>query len=113
MGKIEKELKDAGAIVYVISYEDATQLKAMKEQEKLGETFVFLADQECKAGAKYAGRYPDNGTLVPATFVIGKDRKIVFAEIDEKFSVRPAAQAVLEAVRKAKMELRRSLRTRS
>ena len=101
MGKIEKDLKKTGAIVYAISNEEADDLKKMKEAEKLGDTFVFLSDREAKGAGDYAGHYPDKTMLKPATFVIGKGGKIVYAYVGEDYKVRAGAQSVLQAVKKA------------
>jgi peroxiredoxin len=102
LGKIEAELKTAGAIVYAISNEDAGDLKKMKDAEKLGDSFVFLSDTQAKAADLYAGHYDGKTILKPATFVIGKNRKIVYAYVGEDFKVRASAQAVLDAVKKGR-----------
>ncbi len=101
MGKIETELKTAGAVVYALSNEEAGDLKKMKDAEKLGDTFVFLSDLTAKAAGNYAGHYAGKTMLNPATFVIGKNGKIVYAYVGEDFKVRADAQAVLQAVKKA------------
>ena len=99
MGKIEAELKKAGATVYALSNEAAAPLAKMKEAEKLGDTFVFLSDRESKAADMYAGHYNGQAMLKPATFVIGKNGKIVYAYAGEDYKVRAGAQTVLEAVK--------------
>ena len=101
MGKIEKELKKAGAIVYALSNEEANALKKMKEAEQLGNTFVFLSDKKAQGAALYAGHYAGNTMLNPATFVIGKNGKIAYAYVGEDYKVRAGAQTVLQAVKKA------------
>ncbi len=101
MGKIEQELKKAGAIVYALSNEEADALKQMKETEKLGNSFVFLSDKKAQGAALYAGHYAGNTILNPATFVIGKYGKIAYAYVGEGYKVRAGAQNVLEAVKKA------------
>ena len=101
MGKIETELKKAGAIVYALSNEEAVDLKKMKEGEKLGDTFVFLSDKQTKGADLYAGHYTDKTMLKPATFVIGKGGKIVYAYVGEDYKARASAQNVLDAVKKS------------
>ena len=88
-------------MAYAISNEGADDLKKMKEAEKLGDTFVFLSDQEAKGAAGYAGHYAGKTMLNPATFVIGKNGKIVYAYVGEDYKVRADAQTVLKAVKKA------------
>lgn len=73
----------------------------MKDAEKLGDTIVFLSDSEAKAADRYAGHYPGKTMLKPATFVIGKNRKITYAYVGENFTVRASAEAVLNAVKMA------------
>ena len=91
MGKIETQLKKAGAVVYALSNEEAAALKKMKEAEKLGDTFVFLSDREAKGADNYAGHYNGQTMLNPATFVIGKDGKILY----KNTKVNPAEDAKL------------------
>lgn len=99
MGKIETELKKAKATVYAISNEEAGDLQKMKVAEKLGDTFVFLSDRETKAANLYAGHYDGKTVLKPATFVIGKGGKIVYAYVGEDYKVRAGVDAVLQAVK--------------
>ena len=85
-------------MVYAISNEEGVDLKKMKDTEKLGEVFVFLSDAKAAVADRYAGHYEGKAVLKPATFVIGKNRKIVYAYVGEDFKVRAAASAVLNAV---------------
>ncbi len=101
MGKIEAELKKAGATVYALSNEPASALGKMKDAEKLGDAFVFLSDREAKGADLYAGHYDGQTMLKPATFVIGKNGKIVYAYVGEDYKVRAGAQTVLQAVQKS------------
>ena len=101
MGKIETGLKKAGATVYALSNEESGDIRKMKEAEKLGDAFVFLSDKEAKGADLYAGHYNGQTMLKPATFVIGKSGKIVYAYVGEDFKVRAGAQIVLQAVKKA------------
>lgn len=101
MGKIENELKKAGATVYALSNEEAGDLNKMKAAEKLGPVFVFLSDHDAKGANNYAGHYPNQTMLKPATFVIGKNGKIVYAYVGEDYKARASAQSVLEAVKKS------------
>jgi peroxiredoxin len=97
---VEADIKKAGAVVYAISNEEAGDLKRMKEAEKLGDTFVFLSDKQAKVADSYAGHYSGRTVLKPATLVIGKDGKIVYAYVGEDFKVRASAQSVLQALNK-------------
>ena len=88
------------ATIYAISNEPADKLKEMRESEKLGSTFVFLSDPEAKFGSLYAGKY-EQGYLKPATLVVGKNGRIVYATSLDDYKIRPAADKVLEAARHA------------
>ena len=99
MGKIEKALAASKTTVYAISYEPADKLKKMRESEHLGSSFVFLSDPQGKLSSHYSGKYPQ-GYLKPATVVVGKKGKIVFATSLEDYRVRPAAQEVVKAIGK-------------
>ncbi len=99
---IEPDLKTENAIVYLVSNEATDKLEAMRQAEKLGPTFVSLSDPEAKLAALYAGKY-DQGYLKPATIVVGKKSKIVFASALEDYKIRADSQAVLKAVRDTKL----------
>lgn len=86
------------ATVYLISNEPADKQKQMRVAEKLGPDFVFLSDPEGKMAALYAGKYPQ-GYLKPATIVVGKDKKIIYASSVDDFKKRPSAGDVLKAVK--------------
>ena len=80
--------------------EDAGAQKQMRERNKV-EFITFLSDKQGVAAKKYAGVYPGKTTLQPGTFVIGKDKKIVYAYLNEDYRTRAPTDAVIEAVRKA------------
>ena len=101
MGKIEPELKKAGTVVYLLSNEGANDLQKMKETENLGEPFVFLSDREAAGAGHYAGHYDGQTMLNPATFVIDRNGKIVYAYVGEDFKTRADTEKVLQAVQKA------------
>lgn len=101
LGQIESKLKAAHAVVYCISCEQTDALAKMKKYAKLGDTFVLLSDPDAKAANLYAGHAPDQKTLNPATFVIDKQGKIIFAFQGENIQQRAEAQDVLAAVQKA------------
>ena len=104
MGKIETDLQKAGAVVYALSNEEAGDLQKMKDLQKLGDTFVFLSDKQAQGANLYVGTYEGKTMLKPATFVIGKGGKIVFAYVGEDYKVRASAQNVLDAVKKTGMK---------
>ncbi len=86
------------ATVYLISNEPPEKQKQMRAAEKLGPTFAFLSDPDAKMAALYAGKYPE-GYLKPATIVVGKDKKIIYASSVDDFKKRPSADDVLKAVK--------------
>ncbi len=85
-------------MVYAISNEPAGPLDKMREQNMLGDRFVFLSDPEGKVASLYAGKLA-TGVLNPATLVIGKSGKIVFAEAEEDYTKRPPTDKVLKAIK--------------
>ena len=91
----------SGAKVYAISNEGAAELNKMKAASGL-DFATFLSDPNAEAAKQFAGKYPDKPTLKPATLVIGKDGKVVYAYANENYQVRATTNAVLEAVAKAK-----------
>jgi peroxiredoxin len=100
LGQSREAFQKAGAAVYALSDEDAGAQKQMRERNKV-EFITFLSDKQGVAAKKYAGVHPGKTTLQPGTFVIGKDKKIVYAYLNEDYRTRAPTDAVIEAVRKA------------
>ena len=84
-------------MIYAVSYEPADKLKKMRADEKLGSSFTFLSDPNGLLSAHYSGKIAQ-GILKPATVVVGKDGKIVYATSLEDYKLRPAAEKILKAV---------------
>lgn len=84
-------------MIFAVSYEPADKLKKMRDAEKLGASFTFLSDPKGLLSAHYSGKY-EQGYLKPATVVVGKGGKIVYATSLEDYKVRPAAAVVLKSV---------------
>jgi peroxiredoxin len=101
LGQKKAEFEKAGVALYALSDEDAPALIQMRDRESV-DFITFLSDKQGEAARKYAGVYPGRTTLKPATFVIDKNKKIVYAYLDENYRIRPAADEVLAAVRAAK-----------
>lgn len=72
----------------------------MRDAHKL-DFVTFLSDKKGIAAWHYAGMYPGKATLQPGTFVIGRNKKIVYAYLNEDYKSRAATEAVLAALRKA------------
>jgi peroxiredoxin len=100
LGQKKAEFEQSGAAFYALSDEDAPALIQMRDHEKV-DFITFLSDKHGEAARKYAGVYTGKTTLKPATFVIDKHRKILYAYLDENYRVRAAADDVLAAVRSA------------
>jgi peroxiredoxin len=98
---VEPDLKKAGAIVYAMSNEDSSAQIKMRDLQKLGKTFVFLTDPDAKMANLYAGRGDRGTVLKPATFVIGKDKKIAYAYVTHNGEDHPPVQDVVKAVQAA------------
>jgi len=100
LGQKRAELEKTGAAFYALSDEDPPALIQMRDREKV-DFITFLSDKQGEAARRYAGVYPGRTTLKPATFVIDKHKKIIYAYLDEDYRSRPAADEVLAAVRSA------------
>ena|SRR5690242_6971809 len=100
LGQRKAELEQAGAALFALSDEDAPALIQMRDREKV-DFITFLSDKAGEAAHKYAGVYTGKTTLKPATFVIDKHKKIVYAYVDENYRVRAATEDVLAAVQSA------------
>lgn len=100
IGTDKAAFEKSGAAVYAISDEDPAAQKKMQDQHGL--SFVtFLSDKTGTAARQYAGVYAGKTTLKPAVFVIGRDKKVRYAYINENFRLRAADQDVLQAVKTA------------
>ena len=100
LGADKAAFAQSGAAVYAVSDEDPAAQKKMQDQHGL--SFVtFLSDKTGAAARKYAGVYDGKTTLKPAVFVIGRDKKVRYAYINENFRLRAADQDVLKAVQTA------------
>jgi len=100
LGPKKAAFEQAGAAVYALSDEDAPALMQMRDKERV-DFITFLSDKQGQAARQYAGLYAGRTTLKPATFVIDKHRKIVYAYLDEDYRIRAGAEEVLAAVRAA------------
>ena len=75
------ELEDAGAVVYGISVDSRWANAAFARS--LGLTFPLLSDWRREAAAAYGVLLPEAGTSGRATFVVGRDGRIVLAEVSD------------------------------
>ena len=97
LGADKAAFANSGAAVYAVSDEDPAAQQKMQAQHGL--SFVtFLSDKTGTAARKYAGVYDGRTTLKPAVFVIGRDKKIKYAYLNENYQVRAADRDVLKAV---------------
>jgi peroxiredoxin len=100
IGKDREAFEKSGAAVYAISDEDPAAQKKMQDEHGLG-FITFLSDKTGTAARQYAGVYSGRTTLKPAVFVIGRDRKVRYAYLNDNFRLRAADQDILKAVRDA------------
>jgi peroxiredoxin len=97
IGKDRDAFQKSGAAVYAISDEDPAAQKKMQTEHGL-DFITFLSDKTGTAARQYAGVYSGRTTLKPAVFVIGRNRKIKYAYINENFRLRAADQDILKAI---------------
>jgi peroxiredoxin len=75
------EFEQAGAVVYGISVDSHHANAAFARS--LGLSFPLLSDWKREASAAYGVLLPDAGYSARATFVIGKDGKVLWREFSE------------------------------
>ncbi len=100
VGKDKAAFEKSGAAVYAISDEDPAAQQKMQDQHGL-DFITFLSDRTGTAARQYAGVYAGRTTLKPAVFVIGRDKKVKYAYLNDNFRLRAADQDILQAVREA------------
>lgn len=79
--KLIPAFERAGAVVYGISVDSHHANAAFARS--LGLTFLLLSDWKREASAAYGVLLPDAGYSGRATFVIGKDGKLLWREISD------------------------------
>ena len=79
--KLIPQFEKAGAVVYGISVDSHHSNGAFARS--LGLSFPLLSDWKHEASAAYGVLLPDSGYSSRATFVIGKDGRLLWREISE------------------------------
>ena len=100
LGKFQREIKQLGAVVFAVSFEDGPALERMKMDHALGAGFVFLSDPVGELADEYDGMTA-KGIHNPSTFVLDGNLKPVFSFRHEDHHVRPSAEDVMKALRDA------------
>jgi peroxiredoxin len=112
-----KELAAAKAVVYVVSIDDpaTTAWPVRREWRRRGypperTDFIFVGDDYGQFSRKYVGE-PSRpnpslpGSLTRGTFVIGKDREILYSYVNVTPKLHPPLDQVLAAVQRAGKEI--------
>ena len=81
--------------------EPAEKSKALSA--KLGLTFPLGCDTSLDVIRAYGVEDAENGIAWPAIFIIAPDGTVRWRSLTENYTVRPAAQVVLEALDAAKL----------
>lgn len=97
MQKIKSELDERGATLVAISADKSADMDAMKE--KLSLSMQIISDPELKLAAAYGVRQGDKDVPLPATYVLGKDGVITFAEVGISPKGRPSNESLLGALK--------------
>ncbi|GAB4455468.1 MAG: hypothetical protein OHK0029_11630 [Armatimonadaceae bacterium] len=103
LSQSKADLEAAGAAIFAISNEEASDLKKMQERHQL-ENVTFLSDRDGQAAKLYSGTYPNETMSQPGTFVINKNKKVTYAYLNEDFRTRAPTDAVVMAVKAAAQE---------
>jgi peroxiredoxin len=97
--KFIPQFENAGAVVYGISVDSHHANNAFARS--LGLSFPLLSDWKREASAAYGVLLPDAGYSTRATFVIGKDGRLLWREIAENISAMdqvPSPERALAAL---------------
>ena len=68
--------------------------------EKYGLTFPVVSDGDLSISESFGVRQEGKDAPLPATFVVDKDRKVLFAKVGEEIPDRPTLDQVLAPLRK-------------
>jgi len=97
--KMIPQFERAGAVVYGISVDSHHANGAFARA--LGLSFPLLSDWKHEASAAYGVLLPDSGYSSRATFVIGKDGRLLWREIAEELDSKeqiPSPERALAAI---------------
>jgi len=97
--KVLPQFEKAGAVVYGISVDSHHSNNAFARS--LGLSFPLLSDWKHEASAAYGVLLPDSGYSSRATFVIGKDGRLLWREIADDIDSReqvPSPERALAAI---------------
>ena len=97
--KFIPQFEKAGAVVYGISVDSHHSNAAFARS--LGLSFPLLSDWKHEASAAYGVMLPDAGYSSRATFVIGKDGRLLWREISESINAKeqiPSPERALAAI---------------
>jgi peroxiredoxin len=98
--KAENSFREAGAKVFLISIEGASDLSIMQNRHKMtGDVFMFLSDSEKAAGNDYAGFTEDGSVHNPAVYVIDSSGTVRYGFSDSDYTTRAAFSDVLAMVK--------------
>ena len=73
--------------------------KARKLARRLEVTMALLSDERLATIRTYGVADEENGIAWPAVFIVGKDGKVAWRSLTERYDVRPAPEVFLEALR--------------
>lgn len=65
---------------------------------KLGISFPLLADPGLKTALRYGVAMDGEDIAVPATFIVSKDKRIVYERVGESLTDRPSVSDLLERI---------------
>lgn len=68
--------------------------------DKYGLTFSVLSDGDLSISESFGVRQEGKDVPLPATFVMGEDRKVLFAKVGDEIPDRPTLEQILAPLRK-------------
>jgi len=94
---VQAELRAEGIGIAGISVDTAVDSATLAE--RVGVHFPLLSDPDAQVITSYGVKMKDEVLAVPATFVIGEDRTILWRYVGESTPDRPSLDVVREAAR--------------
>lgn len=94
--KLLPQFEQAGAVVYGISVDSHHANAAFANS--LGVSFPLLSDWKHDASKAYGVFLPEPGYSSRATFVVGKDGKLLWRELSEDIDLVPSPERALASI---------------
>ncbi len=99
LAEVQSELAAEGIGVAAIAVDEPADSAALAR--RLGVQFPLLSDPDAQVITSYGVKMKDQVLAVPATFVVGEDRTILWHYVGDTKPDRPAIDVVRQAARRS------------